>query len=197
VTTKEGSNDRGPWLKYSIYFEDGRQASTFSKSDGEHAEAAQKAGASVIPKIKKDGKFFNLEGFAPWPKKEPERDDHPKPEHDEPLNGPEKILTIRKPAVEGGTEWFIQTSKRVLVTDVGQHIRDANDARKENMGLTPRFRVDKGRNYLLAWEETIAMHAADAAEAGAGAGEPAAQEQSPEPAAEQEPKPKTRRARSK
>lgn len=175
VTIKEGSNDRGPWKKYSIYFEDGRQASTFSQTDGEHAERAKKSGASVIPKIKKDGKFFNLEGFAPWPKKEEVRkEEHPDPSHDDPVDGPEKILTIRKPAQEGGTDWFIQTSKRVLVVGAsekqGQLLKDANEARKENMPLTPKIRVADGRTYLLEWEETIAMHAAEKAEEEAGGG---------------------------
>lgn len=182
VTTKDGSNDRGPWTKYSIYFEDGRQASTFSKTDGEHAERAKASGAMVIPKIKKDGKFFNLEGFAPWPKKEEQRkEEHPDARHDEPIDGPEKILTVRKIETDAGTRWAIQTSKRVLMTDKSQHVDDANEARKENMALTPRIEIIEGRNRLLAWEETIAMHAAEAQEAGGGA---PAEEGSAEPAAE-------------
>jgi hypothetical protein len=163
VSTKKGENARGPWVKFSIKFEDGRSASTFSKTDGEHAERAKESDSFVIPKIKKEGDFFNLECFEPWPKKEEKKEEHPNAHNDEPINGPEKILTIRKPAVEGGTEWFIQTSKRVLVTDKGQHIKDANDARKENMSLTPQVRVENGRNYLLAWEETIGLHASEAA----------------------------------
>jgi hypothetical protein len=145
VTTKEGTNDRGAWLKYSIYFHDGRQASTFSKTDGEHAERAHKSGAMVIPKIKKDGKFFNLEGFLPWPKKDERKEEHPNPHQDEPLNGPEKILTIRETKTETRTIWFIQTEKRVLITDKAQHVEDANEARKEGMGLTPRIEVIEGK----------------------------------------------------
>lgn len=199
VTTKEGSNDRGPWLKYSIYFEDGRQASTFSKTDGEHAESAHKSGASVIPKIKKDGKFFNLEGFVPWPKKEAERrDDHPNPHQDEPLNGPEKILTIRETKTETRTIWFIQTEKRVLITDKAQHVEDANEARKEGMGLTPRIEVIEGKNRLLGWEETVAMHAAAAAE-NDGAGPEAEEDKASEeqPAEEKKSAPRRRKAAEK
>ncbi len=199
VTTKEGSNDRGPWLKYSIYFEDGRQASTFSKTDGEHAESAHKSGASVIPKIKKDGKFFNLEGFVPWPKKEAERkEDHPNPHQDEPLNGPEKILTIRETKTETRTIWFIQTEKRVLITDKAQHVEDANEARKEGMGLTPRIEVIEGKNRLLGWEETVAMHAAAAAE-NDGAGPEAEEDKAAEeqPAEEKKTAPRRRKAAEK
>lgn len=200
VTTKEGANERGPWLKYSIYFEDGRQASTFSKTDGEHAEAAHKSGASVIPKIKKDGKFFNLDGFVPWPKKEAERkEDHPNPHQDEPINGPEKVLTMRETTTANGKRWFIQTEKRVLITDKQQHIDDANEARKEGMPLTPKVEVietSAGKtNRLLAWEETIAMHAAEEA-----AGAPAEEQGQPtEPAAEAKPAkaPRTRKATEK
>ncbi len=197
VSKKEGSNDRGPWLKFSITFEDGRQASTFSKTDGEHAERAKEAGASVIPKIKKDGKFFNLEGFLPWPKKEAERkEDHPNPHQDEPLNGPEKILTIRETKTETRTIWFIQTEKRVLITDKAQHVEDANEARKEGMGLTPRIEVIEGKNRLLAWEETVAMHAAEAA--GEGGGTPAEPAAAQEPAAGKAAKaPRTRKAPEK
>jgi hypothetical protein len=192
VTTKDGSNDRGPWKKYSIYFEDGRQASTFSQTDGEHAERAKQSGAMVIPKIKKDGKFFNLEGFAPWPKKdEVRKEEHPNAAHDEPVDGPEKILTVREINTEAGKRWAIQTSKRVVLTDKAQHVEDANEARKENMGLTPRIEVVEGRNRLLAWEETIAMHAA---EAQAGGGEAGGREPGDEPAEEKatEKAPRTR-----
>ncbi len=74
-------------------------------------------------------------------------------------------------------------------------IKDANDARKEGMSLTPRVRVEDGVNYLLAWEETVAMHEAEAREA---AEEPAAQEpaqQEAKPA--KEPKPKTTRRKTR
>jgi hypothetical protein len=171
VSTKKGENARGPWTKYSIKFEDGRSASTFSKTDGEHAEHAKESGAYVIPKIKKEGDFFNLECFEPWPKKEPaaKKEEHPNAHHDEPVEGPEKILTIREIKTEAGTRWAIQTDKRVLMTDKAQHIDDANEARKEGMGLTPKIEIVEGRNRLLAWEETIPMHAAEAADKSGGA----------------------------
>lgn len=171
ISTKKGENARGPWLKYSIKFEDGRSASTFSKTDGEHAEHARESGAYVIPKIKKEGDFFNLECFEPWPKKEPagKKEEHPNAHQDEPVEGPEKILTIREIKTESGTRWAIQTDKRVLMTDKAQHIDDANEARKEGMGLTPKIEIIEGRNRLLAWEETIPMHAAEAAEKSGGA----------------------------
>jgi hypothetical protein len=160
VSTKKGENARGPWVKFFIKFEDGRSASTFSKTDGEHAERAKESGAHVIPKIKKEGDFFNLECFEPWPKKE-KKEEHPNAHEDPPISGPEKILTMRETNTENGKRWFIQTDKRVLITDKEQHISDAQEARKENMSLTPKVEIIDGKNRLLAWEETIAMHAAE------------------------------------
>ncbi len=117
---KKGSNARGPWVLFTVNFEDGRSGKTFSKTDGEHAERAEKAGALVRPRLVKGEKGVDLEGFDPLKPEAPKTEEHPKPEHDEPINGAEKILTIRKPAVEGGTHWFIQTSKRIVKTENGQ-----------------------------------------------------------------------------
>jgi hypothetical protein len=155
VKVSHGKNARGDWTKWFIRFEDGRQCSTFSKTDGEHAERAEKSGAYVIPDIKKDGDFFNLQGFTPWPKKEEKKEEHPNAHNDDPISGPEKILTLRETNTENGKRWFIQTDKRVLITDKQQHIDDATEARKENMALTPRVEVIEGKNRLLAWEETV------------------------------------------
>ncbi len=70
----------------------------------------------------------------------------------------------------------------MLITDKAQHVEDANEARKEGMGLTPRIEVIEGKNRLLGWEETVAMHAAAAAE-NDGAG-PEAEEGKPDEEAE-------------
>lgn len=163
ISIKKGENARGPWTSYRITFEDGRQGNTFSKTDGEHAQRAEASGALVIPIIKKTDKGFNLEGFEPWPKKEEERkkDAVPDAAHDEPIAGPEKILTVREAKTETRTLWYIQTSKRVLIANNKQHVDDAISARSEGMGLTPRVEIvqiqGKNQNHLLGWEETDAQ----------------------------------------
>ena len=175
VHRKPGQNARGPWLLFTIKFDDGRQGTTFSKTDGEHAERAKDSGALVLPKLVKTDKGWNLEGFEPLEKPKP-KEEHPHAEQDEPISGPEKILTIREMNTEAGKRWAIQTDKRIVLTDQSKHQSEAAEARQEGMGLTPKVEIIEGRNRLLAWLETEHLQ-----EAGA----PAAQEA---PAAAQAPK---------
>lgn len=141
VTPKSGTNARGPWTRWDILFEDGRRAGTFSKTDGEHAERAEKSGAYVIPNIKKTDKGHDLTGFEKWPSQaaaaKPEEKAHP----EEPIDGPEKILTVRKINTEAGVRFNIQTDKRELVTDNERFADMAVAARNQKIGLTPKIEI--------------------------------------------------------
>ncbi len=188
VKISTGKNARGDWTKYWIQFEDGRSASTFSKTDGEHAQRAKDSGAHVIPDIKKEGDFFNLQGFQPWPKKEAEhKDEHPDPKHDDPVDGPEKILTIREMNTDAGKRWAIQTDKRVLLTDQETHVENAKSAREEGMGLTPKIEIVQGKNRLLGWAELGAIEE----------GQAQAKAEEEKPAEEKKEKPKRQKKESK
>ena len=74
------------------------------------------------------------------------------------------------------------------MTDKKEHAEDAGEARKENMSLTPRIEIIEGKNQLLAWEETVAMHASEG-----GAAQPAEPAQEPPAASEPAEKPKRTR----
>jgi len=191
VVRKKGTNARGDWLLFTVKFEDGRSATTFSKTDGEHAERAEKAGALVRPRIVKSDKGNNLDGFDPLKQEAPKEEAHPKAEQDEPIAGPEKILTIREIRTDAGLRWAIQTGKRIVLTDKVKHVEDAQSARQENMGLTPEVEIVEGKNRLLGWAETYGQPTAPAP----------AQEAKPakaaKPAAEKKPAARSRQRRER
>jgi len=141
VVKKSGTNARGPWTRYTVQFEDGRSGGTFSKGDGEHAERAKASGALVIPKLNKTEKGFDLIGFEPFKKPDVEATHAP----DEPVTGPEKVLTVRKVATEQGERFIINTEKRVLVSDRVEHANVATKARSGKCGIVPVFEVVAGR----------------------------------------------------
>lgn len=139
VKTSKGSNARGEWTLYKVKFADGRQGGTFSDSIGKHAINAKESGAAVIPKIEQDSKGFQLMGFTPL-KDAAKAEQDPK---DEPVSGPEKILTVRAAKTEPGQPqiWLIQTDKRQVVTDEEPLAQQATSARSEKVGLIPIFEV--------------------------------------------------------
>lgn len=143
VTVKSGGGGetgKKPWTRYDVAFADGTFGSTFSKSDGEKAQAAQKAGTPVRPKLVKQDKGTDLAGFeeaAAAPKAAEEKPAVP----DEPVSGPEKVLTVRKITTDAGPRWAIQTDKRQVVTDKEEFATLAVNARSAGLGVLPTFEV--------------------------------------------------------
>ena len=155
VQKRTGKNARGEWTLYIVKFEDGREGTTFSASVGIHAQNAQKSGALVHPEIvdgEKDGNVTHtLKELGPIAKA-------PEPSApDEPVAGPEKILTVREAKTPMGSRWVIQTSKRQVIATEEVLATQAVEARKANVGMVPIFKVvagDKGAlfNCLTNWQ---------------------------------------------
>lgn len=134
VETKTGANARGPWKRYLVSFADGRKGSTFSESLGVTAEAAEKAKTPVDPELVKTDKGHDLKALRPVAP--------PEPVHvDEPVAGPEKVLTVRPLETDHGTRYVIQTDKRQLVTDQKAFADSCTAARAAKLGVTPTFEV--------------------------------------------------------
>ena len=152
VTTKDGRKKNGDkYVLYMVEFADGRKGSTFSESVGRHAENAKRTDALVHPVIEKEGEYFTLKEFGPIAKA-------PEPQApDEPVDGPEKILTVREAKTASGSRWMIQTSKRQVIATDEVLATQAVEARKANVGMVPLFEVvagDKGAlfNRLTNWQ---------------------------------------------
>ncbi len=155
VTIKTGKNARGSWARYDVTFEDGRRAGTFSKSIGEHAERAKASGALVVPMIEKTDKGYNLSAFEAVTSTPP-ASAAPAPA-DEPVAGPETILTVRATDTANGQRWVIQTSKRQVIATDEALATQAIEARKAKVGLVPIFEVvpvEKGGSFnrLTNWQ---------------------------------------------
>jgi hypothetical protein len=141
VSSKAASGDDKGWVKYAVKFEDGREASTFDKPLQTEAARLKSSGEPCRPIIEKtDGKggkvYTNLKGFEQIAAVVPAE---PPPPPDEPVSGPEKVLTVRKVSTDKGDRWVIQTDKRQLVTDVEQYVTESIQARKDNRGIVPVF----------------------------------------------------------
>lgn len=148
IKTKADEGKKKGWVKYAVKFEDGREASTFDKELQTEIARLKKAGEvsgetcrPIIEKeVKGDKTFYNLKGFqtaAPTVVTEPP---HPP---DEPVDGPEKVLTVRKVSTDKGDRWVIQTDKRQLVTDVEKFATDSVHARTDKRGVLPVFDIIK------------------------------------------------------
>lgn len=154
VTEKSGKSAKGPWTYYDVVFADGRKGRTFSEALGAEAKVAKGSQARVWPAIEQGEKGMNLKslGEAPSPATPIEPD--------EPVMGPEKILTVRTVKTAAGPRWIVQTEKRQVVTDEELLATMADEARKTGIGLVPAFKVVSGRggsvNKLSGWEEPAA-----------------------------------------
>jgi hypothetical protein len=139
VTQKKGASAKGPWTRYFVKFADGREGVTFSATLGTEAEVAQQSGAPVNPEIVKTDKGSDLKGWQPVaitsaPAPEPHVPD-------EPVDGPEKVLTVREIKTDRGSRWVIQTAKRQLITDKHEHAEMAVEARGAGIGIVPTYDV--------------------------------------------------------
>jgi hypothetical protein len=136
VSTKKGKSTRGEWTRYYAKFTDGRDGVTFDTTLGERLQAAaREPKAPVNPELVKGEKGTDLKSLMPIPAAEPV---HPA---DEPVDGPEEVLTVRKIDTDQGPRWVIQTKKRQLVTDVEAHADLAVKARQDKVGIVPTFEV--------------------------------------------------------
>lgn len=135
IKEKKGKAGNKPWTRRSVTFEDGREAVTFSDSLTAELEAAMRDRTPVNPEIVKGEKGNDLKGLLPIVKPEPPQ------EPDEPVNGPEQVLTVRKVTTDKGDRWVIQTAKRQLITDQEAHANEAVRARNEKLGVVPSFDV--------------------------------------------------------
>ncbi len=138
VTRKSGTTKNRPWVKCTVLFDDGREGVTF---DTGLADALDEASQStpkrrVCPDLQPDakGKGFKVAGLLELPAA-------PEPVHgpDEPVDGYEKVLTVRPTA--SGTAWIIQTDKRELVTNDEDVSLNAGAARLNGRGVLPFFDV--------------------------------------------------------
>lgn len=164
VLLKKGKSNKGPWTRYWVHFADGRDGSTFSDTVGGQAQEAQAAGTPVNPELEQGEKGFNLKGWLPVtaPKAEAQEAQHP----DEPVEGPEKILTVRKVTTDHGDRWIIQTAKRVLHTDQEAHATQAVDARAAGAGVVPTFEVVQGSKGSINRLKSLAVEVPEAREPG-------------------------------
>jgi hypothetical protein len=158
VAVKTGKSKKGDWTLGRVTFTDGRVGSTFDKKIMTACQDAQASGAPVNPLLEMGEKGWNLNGLLPRLAQEQE----PKP--DEPVTGPEKVLTARKITRQDGTVYVvIQTDKRQLYTAAQPVWEEAVAARKAGLGIVPRFEVgpwvgvDRPVNRLLSFDvETAA-----------------------------------------
>lgn len=145
VEVKKGASKKGPWTRYYARFADGREGSTFSDSVGEELQLAAKAEPKipVNPELTKAEKGWNILQLLPIVPPEPT---YPP---DEPVDGPEKVLTVRQIETDHGTWWEIQTDKRRLASDKKAYAEQARDARTAKLGIVPTFEVRKARSGSL------------------------------------------------
>jgi hypothetical protein len=166
VAVKTGTKNNKPWTRYEVKFSDGTKGSTFDAKLGEQAEAARVSGQPVRPDLVKGEKGTDFRGWLPLasaPEAAPV---------DEPVNGPEGILTVRKVSTDRGDRWDIQTEKRRLLTDNETLALMATEARKAKppIKLLPVFEViatnsGGGKvNKLLRFDEPAAAEREPGAE---------------------------------
>lgn len=137
VTVKKGKSAKGEWTRYYVTFADGRDGVTFSGTLGEQLLAAKGTPEPFNPVLEKGDKGTDLKGLGPVAVSSAAP---PEPQHpDEPVEGPEKVLTVRRVDTDNGQRWVIQTGKRTLVTDQEAHATAAVDARKDGLGVVPSF----------------------------------------------------------
>ncbi len=143
VTKKNGKTGGKAWTRIYVTFDDGRAGVTFDTKLGEKLEAARDAQPKlqVRPELEKTAKGVDLKGLLPLHgPAEQKTAPAPPPPEDEPVNGPEKVLTVRKVLRADQTLFYvIQTSKRVLYTDDQSAALACVQARKDGVGIIPSF----------------------------------------------------------
>lgn len=140
VKNKETGEDEKvsrEWTLYTVTFDDGRGGTTFDKALADHAEHAKASGAKVVPVLEKGDKGTTLKGFEAVKKAEP-----PQPP-DEPVNGPEKVLTVRRRDTSMGPRFICQTERRELITDQELVADMLTKVAKDKGRILPVFEVVK------------------------------------------------------
>lgn len=161
VKYKSGTKNNKPWKYADVKFADGRAGRTFDTGLHARAEELKQNAAPCNPDLNKTDKGCDLNGFLPIVKPEPVHED-------EPIAGPEKILTVRKVDTDAGPRWIVNTDKRVVVTDQEAHATAATEARAAGHGLLPVVEVLRKEghqpvNKLLSWGAAPAPAAATGA----------------------------------
>ncbi len=142
IKEKTGKKGDKPWARRTVLFADGREAVTFSDSLTAQLEAARVSQEPVNPDILLTDKGKDLRGLLPVVMASIQTEaPEPAQEPDEPVDGPEPVLTVRKLTTERGDRWVIQTKKRQLVTQNEEHANAAVEARKAGLGILPSFEV--------------------------------------------------------
>jgi hypothetical protein len=141
VARKSGTTRGKAWTRGLVTFSDNSSGVTFDTKLIEQAEAAQASQIPVQPNLNTTDKGVDFVGWRPMPAAAPPVEPiHP----DEPVNGPEKVLTVRKLTTDKGDRFEIQTEKRRLLTDQEAFADQAVDARKSKAGILPTFDVIQG-----------------------------------------------------
>jgi len=143
VQTETGTSKetKKPYTRYRVTFTDGRQGTTFDEGIKDRAEAARTAGVSVTPILDQTLKGVNLLGFEALTEQAPAPTNPP----DEPVNGPERVLTVRSVSTDAGTRHVIQTDQRTLVTERQEWADLAVEARRHGVGVIPAYEVLAGK----------------------------------------------------
>ncbi len=142
MTQKSGKKGDKPWTRYTVLFADGRSGVTFSASLAKEAE--ERVGAPCRPDLLVGEKGTDFRGWLPAPDVQTEPAGVTPAAHtDEPVDGPEQVLTVREAKTDKGSRWIIQTSKRQLISDQEAHATAAIEARKQKLGVVPSFEVVK------------------------------------------------------
>jgi hypothetical protein len=159
VQVKKGKSPKGEWTRYYAKFADGRDGVTFDKTLGatlqDAAPGGPAAGSPVNPEIRKGEKGNDLLALLPVVPPEPAQ------QPDEPVDGPEKVLIVRKVETDRGPRWYIQTDKRQLVTLIEQHAKDAVDAREAKRGIVPVFETVKSEASGVVYHKLTAFAVED------------------------------------
>lgn len=150
VGVKKGKSGERSWTRYFAVFADGRDGVTFDVTVGKALQDAQTAQTPVHPDIVKGDKGNDLKGLLPVVAPEPVH-------QDEPVDGPEKVLTVRKLETDHGPRWVIQTDKRQLMTDQEAHANAATQARKDQRGIVPTFEVIPAKSGVGSVNRLTAM----------------------------------------
>lgn len=137
VDVTSGKKNNTAWTRHFAKFADGRQGVTFSDTLGKTLQEALAGKTPVNPRLEKTSKGWDLKELLPVVAPEPVHED-------EPVTGPEKVLTVRKVDTDLGVRFIIQTDKRQLVSEKQEHADAAVAARSAKLGVTPKFEVVLG-----------------------------------------------------
>lgn len=142
VSTRQGKSKNGKtWTLYTVTCADGRKGTTFDSHLADEALEYKEHGRVVHPEFETTAKGTNLVGFSAVPSAGAVIDAETVAEPDEPVNGPEKILTIRNVATVDGSRWVIQTEKRQVVTADEKIAQMLETVKAEGKRIVPTFEV--------------------------------------------------------